>query len=319
MIDIKNAKHIVQSPEWSNFKNSFGTKSIKVDDIFFTKHKIPFLPFFVGYSPRVNFLSQAFDLKKLKKIAQEEKCITIRFDVPNVLKNNANESSVKSLLGNFFVSPKSTFAKNNVLTDISGTLEQIAEKFNQKGRYNIKLAEKKGVTVSEVNTQTGIKIFYELLKETAKRQNFLPHSYEYYKQAFETLHKSGNASILIASFENEPLTAWMLFYKDSILYYPYGASSTQHKNLMASDLVIWEAIKLGKQKNCTVFDMWGATNDEKSPWWGFTQFKLKFGGELVEYIDSYDFVINHFVYKMFNTAYAAFWAVRKLILRIIKR
>ena len=243
-MDIKNVNHIVQSAEWSDFKTEFGTKAIKVQDIIFTKHKIPFLPFYVGYAPRVNFFTQKFDLNELKKVATQEKCIVIRFDVPNVLASDIESETIKSLVSQFAISPKSTFAKHNVLIDLSDDLLKISEKFNQKARYNIKLAEKKGVKVQQMNNDEGLKIFYDLLKETGKRQNFLPHSFKYYKLAFEKLSKNNNATILVATYENIPLTAWMLFHKDGVLYYPYGASSTEHKNLMAADLVVWEALKL---------------------------------------------------------------------------
>jgi len=61
-----------------------------------------------------------------------------------------------------------------------------------------------------------------------------------------------------------------------------------------------------------LFDMWGATNNEKDPWWGFTRFKLGYGGELVKYVDSYDLVLNKPVYYLFNLAYKVFWFVVKL-------
>ena len=158
------------------------------------------------------------------------------------------------------------------------------------------------------------------MKETASRQGFLPHSSAYYKKCFETLSKHNLANILIAYYndgiKNEPLAAWMLFNKDNVLYYPYGTSSNEHRNLMPSNLLAWEAIKLGKDLNCTLFDMWGADNDETSSWWGFTKFKLGYGGQMVKYIDSYDFVIEPLIYKIFNLAYAAFWKLKKIVLII---
>jgi hypothetical protein len=71
-MDIKNVNHIVQSAEWSDFKTEFGTKAIKVQDLTFTKHKIPFLPFYVGYAPRVNFFTQKFNLSTKKQNKQQK-------------------------------------------------------------------------------------------------------------------------------------------------------------------------------------------------------------------------------------------------------
>ena len=313
MIDISNQIHIVQSQIWGKFKTEAGTPAVRVGDLQFSKHKIPFLPYYIGYAPKVNFMVQNFDWDKLKQTAVKENCVCIRFDVPNVL--SSDEKIINDIRSQCVVAPRSTFAKWNVLLDITPDLETLEKNLHQKARYNIKLATKKGVTVKLENNEKGIEVFNKLMKETAQRQGFLPHPENYYKKAFETLQAESMANILIGYLQDEPLTAWMLFNDHETFYYPYGASSREHKNLMASNLVAWEAIKLAKSLNCKLFDMWGATNNTKSAWWGFTEFKLKYGGELVEYMDSYDFVCNKLIYNAFNIAYNTFWKIRKLILR----
>ncbi len=308
MVDISKHIHIVQSPEWGEFKTKAGTKAIKVSEIQFTKHKIPLLPYYVGYAPKLNFLSQKFDWKDLKDKATAENCICIRFDVPNVTNEiyEKNKQLIQEIKQHCSLSPKNTFSRWNVLLDISKPIDELSMKFHQKTRYNIKLAEKKGVSVKIENNSKGLDIFNKLMKETATRQAFLPHPESYYRKCFETLHANGMANILVAYHNNEPLTAWMLFNKGDTIYYPYGASSRKHRELMASNLVAWEAIKLGKQLNCSVFDMWGATNDPQSEWWGFTQFKLRHGGELIQYMPSYDYVTSPLIYNLFNISYNSF-------------
>jgi len=108
----------------------------------------------------------------------------------------------------------------------------------------------------------------------------------------------------------------MLFSHNGVFYYPYGGSSDRLQNLFPSNLLGWEAIKLGKELGCHTFDMWGAANDpndQSDPWWGFTNFKLKFGGQLVSFMDSYDFVVNDKIYKMFNLANNLRWKILRLI------
>ena len=317
---LDNFVHIVQSKEWGDFKTLMKTKSVKVGDIQFTKHKIPKLPYYIAYAPKVNFLKQQIDWEELKKIAKQENCIMVRFDVPNNILSITDETQdlISDLKNKCKLSPRSTFSRHNVVLDISKDTDELLKNASQKTRYNIKLAEKKGVIVKVENNENGIKIFNDLMEETAKRQGFFPHSRNYYQKCFETLNKNNMANILIAYYNNVPLAAWMLFNKDDVLYYPYGTSSNEHRNLMPSNLLAWEAIKLGKSLNCTIFDMWGAVNVESSPWWGFTKFKLGYGGVLVEYIDSYDLVINDTVYNLFNTAYSLFWKLKKIIL-VIKR
>jgi lipid II:glycine glycyltransferase (peptidoglycan interpeptide bridge formation enzyme) len=112
--------------------------------------------------------------------------------------------------------------------------------------------------------------------------------------------------ILTAKFEDEILASWMLFIYQEVLYYPYGGSSTKHRNLFASNALGWESIRFGKEKGCKLFDMWGAAedpDDRSDSYYGFTNFKAKFNGEHVIYIDSYDLPIKplkHFVFTRLN-------------------
>jgi lipid II:glycine glycyltransferase (peptidoglycan interpeptide bridge formation enzyme) len=187
---------------------------------------------------------------------------------------------------------------------------------HSKHRYNLGLAQRKGVSVKRAETLEDFEVFYKLLADTAVRQKYYIHPKSYYQKIWEILHPAGICHILTASYENEALASWMLFTYDGVLYYPYGGSSEKNKNVFASTLVAWEAIKLGKEKGCEVFDMWGAAEDPentKDPWYGFTNFKLKFGGEFVEYINSYDFVVNKILYNFFNLAQTIRWNILRLL------
>jgi lipid II:glycine glycyltransferase (peptidoglycan interpeptide bridge formation enzyme) len=109
----------------------------------------------------------------------------------------------------------------------------------------------------------------------------------------------------------------LFVYKDT-LYYPYGASSSEHRETMASNLMMWEAIKFGKNLGLKKFDMWGALSpnpDPKDPWYGFHRFKQGYGPELVEFIGSYDLIINPMLYQLYKIADKIRW----LILKTIKR
>nr|MBP9691097.1 peptidoglycan bridge formation glycyltransferase FemA/FemB family protein [Candidatus Woesebacteria bacterium] len=126
--------------------------------------------------------------------------------------------------------------------------------------------------------------------------------------------KDGVAHILIASYEDEPLAAYELFYFNNVLYYPYGGSSDKNRNLMASNLLMWEAIRFGKKLGATQFDMWGSMPpdyDRSSEWAGFTRFKEGYGTDFVEFIGSYDLVIEPVIYPLYNLIYK----VRDTLLR----
>jgi len=305
-------QHLVQSEIWGKFKTKMGTPAYSAGGMQFTLHKLPLLPYFIAYAPKVS--PDKINYDEVTKVAKAKNAVAVRFDVPNVVLVDPTANSrvlpdSGSTRNNVVPAPKDTFAKYNILLDLTPTEETLFANLKSKTRYNIKLAQKSGVVVKESND---IDIFLKLNKETAKRQGFFVHSDIYYKTMYQMLKDAGLAHLFIAYCNNEPLVAWILVCYQNVLYYPYGASSEKHKEVMASNLLMWEAIKFGKAQNCKLFDMWGATNNEKDPWWGFTRFKLGYGGELVKYVDSYDLVLNKPVYYLFNLAYKVFWFVVKL-------
>lgn len=311
--------HIVQTKEWGNFKSKFGTKAVRIGDLQYTLHKIPHTNFNYAYAPKINGLN--IDWAELEASLKLNNCFVLNMDVPNILKGSTEEKKFKNqILKNprIKVSPKNTFTRSNILLDLKPSEEELLANMHKKHRYNIRLAEKKGVTTRFARTEKDFNIFMDLMKETAERQGFLIHPTKYYKTIWELFAPRQLAEIIIAEYKGKPLAAWMLFVNEKTLYYPYGGSSNEYRNLFASNVVGWEAIKYGKKRECEVFDMWGACkdiNDEKDPEWGFTNFKLKFGGEYVEYTESHDLILNKPLYYIFNFAYPK--AIK--ILKTLKR
>ena len=121
--------------------------------------------------------------------------------------------------------------------------------------------------------------------------------------------------IFKAMYENKPLTVWIIFVFNGKLYYPYGASSRENKEVMASNLMMWEVIKYGKSLNLNVFDMWGSLGpnpDPKDPFYGFHRFKEGYGGVLAVYLGTFDYVINHQFYPIFRVVEDWRWKLLKL-------
>ncbi|MBI3341536.1 peptidoglycan bridge formation glycyltransferase FemA/FemB family protein, partial [Candidatus Curtissbacteria bacterium] len=115
-----------------------------------------------------------------------------------------------------------------------------------------------------------------------------------------------------------PLVAWMLFNFGDTLYYPYGGSSDLHRDVMASNLIAWEAIKLGQKLKLKAFDMWGALGpnaDPKDAWFGFHRFKSGYGPRNVEYIGSFDLVVNKPLYHLLNIADQLRWIFLRSVTR----
>jgi lipid II:glycine glycyltransferase (peptidoglycan interpeptide bridge formation enzyme) len=308
------ARHVLQSELWEKFKNSYGTPAIRVGNVLYTKHKIPFSSHFYAYSPRVNPFDIDFD--KVKASLEENSCVAIHFDVPNVTRDSPDaEKAIQLFKEKCFPSHREEFAKGNFFLDLTKTEEELLSKLHKKHRYSIKYAQSKGVVVRQGTTDSDFEIFYKLYAETGTRAKFFARSRTYMEKVWRTFREANAAYILIAEFEGEPLTAWMLLVYDNVLYYPYGGSTSEHRNVQANCLIGWEAIKLGKKLVCSLFDMWGASDDlsnKSDPYYGFSNFKAKFGAKHVVYIPSYDFVINEPVYKLFSAANNFRWKLLRL-------
>ncbi|MBI2414281.1 peptidoglycan bridge formation glycyltransferase FemA/FemB family protein, partial [candidate division WWE3 bacterium] len=175
--------HVVQSPMWAKFKTKMGTKSVIVsgsenkNTIIYTKHAIPLTGKFIAYCPKVD--PKNIDWKLIESSLIQENCIAINFDVPNVESTKPQDQKVLHAIKTFqekcVKSPKDTFAKANIILDISRSEEEILSSMHKKHRYNINYAQKQGVTVREGTTEKDFEIFFELLKKTADRQHYFIH------------------------------------------------------------------------------------------------------------------------------------------------
>ncbi len=319
----KVVTHPLQSYEWGEFRKKTNTTVIRygvekngklIDGFTLTLHTIPKTNYTIGYLPKGNNPTREI-LEKLREIGKKHNCIFIQLE-PNIKKGNSKIISHKNLVK----SHRPLFTKYTFEIDLTKDEEILLKKFSSKTRYNIRLAKRKGVIVHEDNSETAFKKYLELTQETTKRQNFYAHTPTYHKKMWETLSRSTRANtlsthLLTAEFEEEILTTWMLFVFNDALYYPYGASTTKYKNLMASNLVMWEAIRFGKKLGLKTFDLWGALSpdaDSRDPWFGFHKFKLGYNPEHIEFVGSYNLIINPTIYKIYKIADRFRWIYLKL-------
>lgn len=332
----KTVTHIMQSWEWGEFRKSLGTKVLRygfydgktLKKAFqLTFHKIPLTSQYVGYFPKGPEPDEEL-AKVLRQIGQENNCAFIKIEPDVILGSVATPESKKdsgqarmTVPRSFLHSPKPLFTKYNFVLDLTKSEEQLLKDMHPKTRYNIRVAQKHGVKVEERTDDQAFEIYLKLYFETTKRQGYHGHNEDYHRKVWETLKAAGTVRLLIASYQNKPLTAWMLLTFHNTLYYPYGGSSISHKEVMANNLIAWAAIRLGKKMKLKTFDMWGALGpnaDPKDPWFGFHKFKQGYGGELVEYIGTFDLVLNWPVYYLF-TAIDKLLPLKVFLLKLLKK
>lgn len=315
--------HPLQSFEWGEFREKTNVKVIRralekngkiIDGFTITLHNVPKTNYMIGYLPKGNAPTMEI-LDEIKKIGKENNCIFIQLE-PNIEKTEGLKLKDKSLIK----SHHPLFTKYTFEIDLEKTEDELLKSFSSKTRYNIRLALKKEVKVTLDDSEKAFRKYLDLTNETTKRQGFYAHTPDYHSKMWETLKDKRSdlelsAHLLLATFKKEILTTWVLFKFKDTLYYPYGASTTKHKNLMANNLVMWEAIKFGKKMGLKKFDLWGALGpnaSENDSWYGFHKFKLGYDPRHVEFVGSYDLVINPSLYNFYKVADKFRWGFLKL-------
>lgn len=324
----KAAKHPLQSWSWGEFRKKtgvgvsrlgFGEK--KIDDVFqITWHRIPYTKYCIGYCPK-SVVPKREEVEAIKKEAKKRGAIFVKFE-PSEKINAETEKKIDGLERDFnWVKGKPLFTKYTFQLDIAKSEEDLLKKMHQKTRYNLRLAEKRGVEIIEDNTEVGFEEYWKLMEETTKRQGFFAHGKGYHRKMWQTMTESGMGHLFKAVFEGKTLTAWMVFILNDTIYYPYGASSNENREVMASNLMMWEVIRYGKKHGCTLFDMWGSLGplpDVRDSWYGFHKFKQGYGAELVEFLGSFDLIINPTLYKIYGLTDRLRWMGLKLLARFRK-
>ena len=288
----------------------------------------------VLYSPKGPLLDwtneplRSHVLNDLQSFAKKQGAIFLKMDPDVVLgtgipsseadSNDFQGRAVLSLLkrkGWEYASDQIQF-KNTVLIDLTPTDDEMLARMKQKTRYNIRLAEKKGVTL-RVGTQEDLSMLYKMYAETSVRDGFVIRDEGYYQTVWNLFmtgnpSQSSNSPIttdhlpftepLIAEVNSEPVAAIFVFYFAKRAYYVYGMSRDVHREKMPTYLLQWEAMKRAKARGCTVYDLWGAPDvfDETDPMWGVYRFKEGLGGKVVRTLGAWDFAPSPLWYKMYS-------------------
>lgn len=314
----KLASHPVQSWEWGGFRRENGNEILRVGKFNNSKlveghqltiHQLPRTKYKLamllkGPLPSV----EIFDF--LREFAARENIVFIRLE-PNVVENLPQARVYLNKQG--VVKGRRFFTPETFTINLTKSEEDLLKSFHPKTRYNIRVAQRHGVTVEESVTEREFEKYLELTESTAKRQNFFAHSKTYHRRMWKYLHPSGIAHLLTAKYNGETLIAWILFVWHDTLYYPYGASSDKHKNVMAANLQMWEAIRFGKKHKLKSFDLWGKEEGK-----GFTRFKEGYNPDVVEFVGTWDLVVNPKLYKIYRAAENIRWKFLRLRLPLPK-
>ncbi len=279
---------------------------------------------------------------EIKKIAKKEKSLFLRIDPPIARWFHSGDSPVEpkckscaksstALTGlwsqhnyNFKKSSNEIQPKNTLILDITKSKEELLKEMKQKTRYNIRLAKRKELKIMNYELRMDNKKifkekfeeFWDLIEETSRRDKFASHSKDYYWKMLDSLGdgdiKEGNnpcrlqVRLYLAEYKNKIIAANIVLYFGDMAVYLHGASSNEHRNLMAPYLLQWQQITDAKKSGCKKYDFWGITiNGKKKNWQGITKFKKGFGGYEKNYIGAYDLIFS-------NIGYRIYWFMRNI-------
>jgi len=310
-------KHPLQIWEWGEFRKHMGIdvtrlvvwEKAKISQCWqLTFHPIPFTPFTIGYFPK-GPLPNELMVEELTKLGKQKRAIYIQLE-PNVA------PLLPISLSTYLVSSHHPlFTKYTFVLDLIKSEDELLKSMHPKTRYNIRVAQKHGVVVKEDNSENAFEEYLRLSRETTKRQEFYAHNEAYHQNMWNILSKAGIARLWTASYQGKLLVAWIIFVFKDTIYYPYGASCRENREVMAPNLLLWEIARWGKKNGYKKFDLWGALGpnpDPHDPWYGFHRFKEGYHPDLVEYVGSYDLVINPFLYKLYCVGDTVRWKLLKL-------
>lgn len=274
----------------------------------------------MGYIPRGPVVVAEDETEALRRLfdgihraARRQKAVFLKVE-PNA----ATPGSLPDL--GFRKSDQTVQPAVTLVVDLGGELDAIMKHQHPKTRYNIRLAERKGVRV-RVGTEADIDTFAAMMVETGARDGFAARPKAYYRDALRLLGE--RAELLLAEHEGDVLAGLFLTRFNGEATYLFGASTDHKRNLMPAYLLQWEAMRRAKECGMARYDFWGVPEelaaeardtggsaDALPPWrehetgdlWGVYRFKRGFGGRLVTTCGAWDYVYQPSRYWLWQRA-----------------
>lgn len=271
--------------------------------------RLPLMPAAVAYVPKGPVLDwqdarlAAAVLARLESEARQAGAIFVKLD-PDVRPDTPAGQAVCDLLAlrGWRPSAEQIQFRNTVVNDLRPDEEALLAAMKPKWRYNIRLAERRGVTV-RAGSPDDLPAFYAMYLETGQRDGFLVRPYLYYQTVWANFLAGGLGQLLLAEVAGEPVAGIFLFRFGATAWYFYGASTANARALMPNHALQWAAMRWAKVAGCTSYNWWGAPDVlvESDPMWGVFHFKEGFGGEFVPGIGAYDYPIHRALYWLYST------------------
>jgi lipid II:glycine glycyltransferase (peptidoglycan interpeptide bridge formation enzyme) len=291
---------LFQSEEWARFQEAAGHRVVRSEGAIGLVHALPLAGEYL-YAPRWPDKQSPVPSSQFSNLITSAKelglgWVRIEPETENLLRDARGMIKQKIVKAPHDMQPREIFVIETALDDAA-----LLSAMKPKTRYNIRLAEKKGVQVTESKDPRFRQAFIDLVFETATRQKIEPHPRGYYELMLKSLGDAGH--IFLAEHEGDVLAAAYVVYHGDTAYYLHGGSADAKKNLMAPHLLHFRALQAARAVGMKHYDFGGVkTDDVGGDWEGITRFKLGFSATAVpiRYPGCYDIVIDAKRYKIYQ-------------------
>ncbi|HYO84439.1 MAG TPA: peptidoglycan bridge formation glycyltransferase FemA/FemB family protein [Bryobacteraceae bacterium] len=191
-----------------------------------------------------------------------------------------------------------TEPRRTLCVDLSQDAAAILAQMKPKGRYNVRLAAKHGVTVLQDSSDRGLSDFYQIYSDTAERQAIDLKPFEYFETLTSMFSRRHKLAIFFAEYQHERIATALVLYFGRRATYFFGGSRYTHRSLMAPYLLHYEAMQAARSEGCRWYDFWGIAPEGNvdDAWYDISVFKRKFGGVEVELVPTLDYVYDEQAY-----------------------
>jgi lipid II:glycine glycyltransferase (peptidoglycan interpeptide bridge formation enzyme) len=197
-------------------------------------------------------------------------------------------------------------ARDTRCIDLRPSESDILAQMKPKGRYNIRLAQRHGVSVVEDASERGLADFLRLYKRTTARKEIGAKPTSYFRTLFSALSPPRRGSLFFAEYRGRRLATALVIYFGRRATYFYGGSLDLHRRVMAPYLLHFEIMRKARALGHECYDLWGIApeNEPDHPWANITAFKSKFGGQEVHLVPTLDYVYDPAAYDSYLAAEA---------------
>lgn len=239
----------------------------------------------------------AVAVQTMKDMARKHGCAFVRIR-PQAVETSEVMDTLASV--GFKKSPMHLTADLTNQLDLSPSEDELMANMRKTTRYEVRRADRENLTVETSLNVDDLREFYDIQLETAKRQNFVPFSYEFLAQQFKVFSEAGSALLYKAYHEKTLLAeAFIIFYGNEAVYH-YGASTDAGRKYPGAYLIQWEAIREAKKRGIKRYNFWGVVplTETQHRFFGVSIFKRGFGGKEVQYVPAQDLVIDPLRYSL---------------------